>query len=346
MPYVWLPRWAISRRWRGRRPGAARRCSASNSLDEALTALQHAISLGDSADDPYNLVRALGIAGIVHVHRGEFEKSREIQTRSVELQERVGVPWGIGVDLACLGLTETLLGDWVAARVHLQRAVNLCTTPQATSWAIFPLLNLAELDLLEGEWNHAATLAAQALALDRGNAQTARSVERILAEIDLGAGRPDAARLRLEAFLGAAAEPGPQDDEILPTLATAYDALDAPARATTVLEGTITRAIAANDRLIAVRARVARARSLGHLGEWQRALEDLDAVIASTRAMPYPYMEARALFERGVLLLDIERRQDGERSLQEALAIFQRLGARPNRDKTEELLGSLRASQL
>jgi hypothetical protein len=137
---------------------------------------------------------------------------------------------------------------------------------------------------------------------------------------------------------------GPQDDEILPTLAAAYDALGVPARAVTILDGMITRALAANDRLAAVRARVVRARSLGHLGESQRALEELDAVITSTREMPYPYMEARALFERGVLVLDAANIENGERSLREALAIFQRLGARPDCEKTEALLASMRPS--
>ena len=59
--------------------------------------------------------------------------------------------------------------------------------------------------------------------------------------------------------------------------------------------------------------------------------------------MPYPYGEARALYEWGRTLVEQGEGEQAQTRLEEALTIFQRLGARPYIDWTEQALVRLGA---
>jgi hypothetical protein len=57
--------------------------------------------------------------------------------------------------------------------------------------------------------------------------------------------------------------------------------------------------------------------------------------------MPYPYAEARALYERGRLLAKQADREQARPRLAEALGIFRRLGAWPYLERTQQALDAL-----
>ena len=63
--------------------------------------------------------------------------------------------------------------------------------------------------------------------------------------------------------------------------------------------------------------------------------------ITLARAMPYPYAEARLLQEQGQLSLQQDEREPAQEHLEAALAIFRRLGARKDIERTEQLLATL-----
>lgn len=73
-------------------------------------------------------------------------------------------------------------------------------------------------------------------------------------------------------------------------------------------------------------------------GNSEEAESKFAEAISMARSMPYPYAEAVALLEYG--LLDIARGQpnQGWERLREASAIFRRLGARKDLERTEQSL--------
>jgi hypothetical protein len=60
-----------------------------------------------------------------------------------------------------------------------------------------------------------------------------------------------------------------------------------------------------------------------------------------TRGMPYPYAEARLLHVYGAMHLQKGEPGPARERLEAALAIFRRLGARKDAERTKQLLAAL-----
>ena len=67
----------------------------------------------------------------------------------------------------------------------------------------------------------------------------------------------------------------------------------------------------------------------------------LDEGLALARSMPYPYAEARLLHVHGQLLAVQGEPELARKRLEAALAIFRRLGARKDLERTEQLVATL-----
>jgi hypothetical protein len=76
-------------------------------------------------------------------------------------------------------------------------------------------------------------------------------------------------------------------------------------------------------------------------GCWEEAMTALDEACALARAMPYPHAEALILRELGQLSRRKGKAADARERLEEALAVFQRLGARKDVERTEQELAAL-----
>jgi hypothetical protein len=77
-------------------------------------------------------------------------------------------------------------------------------------------------------------------------------------------------------------------------------------------------------------------------GRWEEAERNVADALAMTRAMGMPYNEALVLQEYGRLHASRDEHGEARARLVEALAIFERLGARPEIERTEQLLSGLR----
>src|SRR5262249_15446347 len=117
-------------------------------------------------------------------------------------------------------------GDWSRAREDIERAVAMIHPGGAgASWfSPYPLHELGRLCLAEGEWAAAASYLEEVRAIaERGkDLQGLRWASTLLAELDVLAGRPDAARARL---LPLRDRPGLEEADVtrfLPVLAWAH----------------------------------------------------------------------------------------------------------------------------
>jgi len=80
--------------------------------------------------------------------------------------------------------------------------------------------------------------------------------------------------------------------------------------------------------------------------DWDTATESFDKAIQINRQYQLPWDEAKTLYERGLMYLAHGRKGDREKAhenLDEALAIFQRVGAKKDVEKVlrkKEMLGA------
>lgn len=158
-----------------------------------------------------------------------------------------------------------------------------------------------------------------------------------MAELEVLTDRPDEAIRRLE-------ERGALEDadiKVFPILAWAYLEAGAVERAEEVVAGAIDRARAGEQRfhlLEALRVEGMIRRRQGRLEEAERAFWE---ALELARDLPYPYAQARVLSDLGLLAAVRGDPHATRAYLEQALAIFRRLGAKKDTERTEQTLAGL-----
>ena len=121
----------------------------------------------------------------------------------------------------------------------------------------------------------------------------------------------------------------------------AYLDLGNQAQAQTIVSQAIVRAEEEPNRLALVDALRVRAMAAIQQARWQEAEGALEQVLAITRAMPYPYAEAKALYVYGLLHVAKSESQLACARLEAALAILKKLGERMYAGHVEHTLAAL-----
>jgi tetratricopeptide (TPR) repeat protein len=302
----------------------------------------------------YELSHTLNNVGWFYSMRGELERGRLYIEQALEVARRLGDPLSIAFMTGNVGQNALLKGEWDEARSYLEQALDL-VLPLGSGWALaYIYLDLGELSLAEGkvEEGTRSLLECIAIAESSGDLQGLRWAHRVLAEQDLLEGRPDAALERLQPLLD---RPGLEEalvTDLLPVLAEAQLALGQVEVAEETAANAVTRGIRQKNRLSHVRALRARSKVLAKRGRRDGAEADLEEAVTLARQIAYPYAEAQALHDMGVLRL----RQEGggldrnrppsqaREPLEAALAIFVRLGAKGDIERTKQTLAQLQQS--
>jgi tetratricopeptide (TPR) repeat protein len=73
-------------------------------------------------------------------------------------------------------------------------------------------------------------------------------------------------------------------------------------------------------------------------GRWDEARQAYEEAASLARAIPYPYAEAVAHYEYGMLHWQRGELEQAVEQLEEALITFRHLGARPLIERTERIL--------
>jgi tetratricopeptide (TPR) repeat protein len=183
--------------------------------------------------------------------------------------------------------------------------------------------------------------AAIAHAVQGGDLHAQRLASGTLAEVEIRQGRAEAARTRLLPLLD---RPGLQEIYVmlmLPALAWAHLEIGEVAEAERTIEQALRRAQAQDLRLVLVEALRIQALVLIRRGMLQDAERILHEGVSLAREMPNPYAEARLLQVYGALLARRGEAEPACARLEEALAIFQRLGARKDSEQVERDLAAI-----
>jgi tetratricopeptide (TPR) repeat protein len=313
------------------------------SSEEFRVALEEVVKSADDIGDLPTLSRALCALAGAYSNVGDLCRTQETLTRALEIVERVGVPGRIAFTANMCGLAAYTRGDWGDAECHFARSLSIYRELGATPVTMVPLFGLGEVRMGRGEWDEGAAMLEEHLALahQTGDLRWLHSAQVLLAERDLLAGHPKDALARLQPVLALPELSDIARAATLPALAWTYLELGQAGRAeATAAEGVALAEEEGAPEPIIEALRV-RAMALSRQQRWDEARECLERALQLLEQTPIPYARGRVLYAYGHMLSDRDDRTAARAPLQEALEIFQRLGARPYVERTEEVLRRL-----
>jgi tetratricopeptide (TPR) repeat protein len=275
---------------------------------------------------------------------GHFEQELELRHRALDIARRLDRAPILAFATGNLALPLLYLGRWREARGYCDESLQLFAAQGESWYAAYPRVYLGRLLFSQGR--RAAARKHLEAALDitarSGDLQAGRHVRSLLAEHDLYLGRPDQALARLEPVLDRTGQEEEWVTRLLPVVARTKLALGRPEEADELLSYAAERALRQNHRLALVKIKRARGDLYGELQQWDRAQQALAEGRALAADMPYPFAEARVLHSLGLSLMTQGDRSAAREALEEALGLFQFLGATEWAEHSRGLLTRLR----
>jgi len=331
---------ALGRQWRAERAGAL---IVLGRLEDALAVLEELLPEARAAHDAEGLRLTLFMRAAVYLARGQFVQERQCLEEMLTLVAPRGDRTLIAQVLSRRGKNAFLQGDWTQARQDLEEALHMYPPRIYSGAAQFLPFPLGVLRQAEGRRAEARGWFAEVLRTRRGNSLlVVHWTQAALAEASILAGHPGQARARLDPYLlQGQAEEELGVTQLLPVLAWAYLALDAPERADALLRQAMSRAQAQQVR--PVLAEALRIRGLLSLRQarWPEAQAALEEAQALCQVMPAPYLEAKVLYSYGLLHLAQGEPVLARARLEAALALLNRLGERLYAEHVERALTPL-----
>jgi tetratricopeptide (TPR) repeat protein/transcriptional regulator with XRE-family HTH domain len=309
-------------------------------LVAARETLAAAIGVAEAVGASWTLCWALAWLAVAHLELGDFAASREAAERGLQLAERHGYPMAVVHLTLWRGWSSFYAGTWDAARRDFVQALALDREIGSHFASFFAPLSLATLCLAEGaeaEAEHHLTTLTE-LAPSNIDATGRRHIALVFAERDLRAGRPAEVWARLAPWLVADTLHELDVTPLLPLMAGTLLDLGNIEEAV----GMATRAVARSREqgrqgLLADALRAAAIVAVRQ-GRWEEAAGALGEGLALARHIGYPYAEARLSQAYGELFAQTGQHEAAREQLEEALAIFQRLGARRDVEQTVHLM--------
>ncbi len=309
-------------------------------LEEAVQRLEQVVRLAETTGDLETLYQALCTVADVHQRRGEVDRGKCFIRRALELSGQMADPRRMGSAAWKL----YWLNEWGEARAHLERAVVLSRElgePEDSS--AHQLIYLAELCWAQGDREAAAGVLQEGLARAErsGDAGMTQFAQMIFAHLDVDAGHPEVAVARLEPYRTAFQRTS--GIGALAQLAEAYLLMGEDARAAEIVDNEPVSVL--NPGLGLGMAAVFALRVKGMLrtrqGRWEEARRAFDEAVDLGKKRSYHWFLAWALYDYGLMSVQMGEPEGGRARLEEALALFQTLGAREHARRTQRTLAEL-----
>ncbi|HZR40339.1 MAG TPA: AAA family ATPase [Ktedonobacteraceae bacterium] len=287
---------------------AQERCAAAllmlGQLEETCRVLtEEVIPASKASGRLWTLITALDTLSKAYEYMGDYQQERACLRQSISLAERLDDPTATAHVLYERGLNAFALGEWKRAHSDFEQAATLVSSKGQFLHATYSPHGLGLLCLAEGREEEATYYLTQALTLAQRNhdLQALCWTQGALAEWDLLAGRPAAARARLVPFLDT---PGPlvsYSKDTLSLLAWAYLEMGDTDQAQVLLTQVLSTARQAYMRPSLVQALRVQTLLLSKEGCWEEAEQSLQEALMLCRKMRTPYIEAKALYTAGLV---------------------------------------------
>lgn len=265
--------------------------------EQGQAIMEATADLAKSIGDLEVTSRALSNLGELQMLRGDLTAARDALRQSLDSVERRKGPTGIVYNITLFDRLLFVVGDWREARERLVEAIELTRTFSEAWVAVYPRLERARLDLVEGRWDGLASELDHCRRLGERNndPQALGLADALSAELDLAAGRPQEAHGRLTAALARPTEDVYRDLALIPLLAEADVALGRADEAERRTDEAIARAEEYGDRLHLTDLLRTRGLALNALGRSGEGLTAVERSLALAREIGTPYGEGRAL---------------------------------------------------
>jgi class 3 adenylate cyclase/tetratricopeptide (TPR) repeat protein len=309
-----------------------------DNLDEAVPVLQEVARRAEQAGLLTIAYLALNDLACCVIAGGDPLAALPWVERAVETADRLGSPGPRSWARGNVAVALRYVGEWDQARTWLLQAVEIrqASDNPWPNWAA--ALDLGYLDVLTGRWDEARRSLEDQFDHLRTVLKHTGGVHhaaRTLSQLDLLAGQPEAARDRLTPLVGVETE---SQASVLATLAWAYLACSQREEALATAHVAVELSRRPSWRVYLPESLGVQGMILAEHERWEEAERVFEEAIAVAHSMPYPYAEARALAEYGVMRCQQGEPQQGRERLEAALAIFRRLGALKDIERTQRAL--------
>jgi tetratricopeptide (TPR) repeat protein len=279
------------------------------------------------SEPSHRIAETAVLLSCAYLSMGVLDRSLALSQRMLEVAESAGDEGIASQHTVLLACTNYVRGDWHRGRDLLRNPLELATAagPSALLVRLTPVI--ARCLLWEGNWEKARPYLEASLETARsmGIEHTERATLIDLAELELLEGRPQAAITLLEPML--AAEHGWDSALLFfSTLAGAYLALDKFEPARSHAQQAVAEARRTGGWVNGLRALEICGMVEARWGDPHQARAVYDEGLQRARDTPFPYAEARLLNAYG-LLDQQAGDPVSETKLSAALAIFEQLGA-------------------
>jgi tetratricopeptide (TPR) repeat protein/transcriptional regulator with XRE-family HTH domain len=311
-------------------------------LEETCRALtEEVIPAGEATGNLWTLITAHDNLAGAYDYLGDYQQARASLEQAIALDERLGDPAAMAYLLYSRGLNAFALGEWQRARADFEHAATLVGSTGQFWYATYPPHGLGLLCLAEGRQKEAAHYLTQALTLAERNhdMQALCWVQGPLAEWDLLAGRPEAARRRLAPLLDAPGLMVSYSRESVSLLPWAYLELGEVDQAQALLAQVLSTARQARMVPTLVQALRVQALVLSKQERWKEAEHCLEEALTLCRGIAAPYAEAKTLYAAGLVSHQKRELAPARQRFEAALTILEHLGERLYARHIEQLLG-------
>jgi tetratricopeptide (TPR) repeat protein len=306
--------------------------------EQATEALEVALRLSKASGDPWMLSLALNKAAMPYSALGDFSRAREYTQQALEIAESAGIHGLVYNRLGELAGLAYTIGDWHLALTYMERKDRLHQDQMAShvvGW-IYPnhLAFRGELRLATGRVDLAEADLREAIARSVHNRNADLSARCVLAQRDLLAGQPEAARAWVAGYL-TRDDASPLDPHIDANtldlqwvLVWTLTETGETRRAQMLADQALDKATGWRYPVTQVDALWACAFVALRMADWDTASSRLDEALALCRVLPYPHAEARCLYLYGQLHASQCDARRACECLDAALTICLRLGER------------------
>lgn len=313
----------------------------SHRPQEALALYGRLIPGYEAAGNLASLCLALTRRAHAHAALGAFADAQADLERALAAAERIDDQPLIADVLEFIGWHALIMGEWQAAEGYIGRLEEVARFLDTDHPPVTLLLLRGSLALYQGEWEQATEDFEEAERVARHTQDPMwRAVQDKLAARDLAIGDPEAALIRQEQVGGYLDRDAAWSR--LVDHAEAHLRVGNLDRAEEIVAEALARFRERDDRLLQTELLRVHGMLLARRERWEEAEAAFVEASSLAHRLPYPYLEARSLSELGTMLTGRGELEDASRRLDEALAIFRRLGAAKDITRAERALAVLR----
>ena len=184
---------------------------ASNRWQEAIDCYEEAIAGADAVQDLQQLSLVYSGLSLAHQEMGQLNEATRYAQKALTIHETLQDRLSQARSLNNLGFMLVRIGEFAAARKHIDRALHIFDDEGVETGKAEFLMSLAELEVAQNDLESGSRIAAQALELAARIGETSTSAEAhtLLGRVAARTGFDADADREFEAALAAAESAGP-----------------------------------------------------------------------------------------------------------------------------------------